>query len=107
MGLVSKPVEVDEAVETVEAVCCRSSVSSRVSRLTTASCSFSSCIWRSAAVRGRGWRSGPGPGSTPVLSSRGGGAWKVEDVKVGERGGGVEVKRLVDGDATREDRRRD
>lgn len=36
--------------------------------LTTASCSFSSCIWSSAAVSGRGCRSGPGPGPTPVLS---------------------------------------
>ena len=26
---------------------------------TTASCSFSSCMCRSAAVRGRGWRRGP------------------------------------------------
>lgn len=35
---------------------------------TTASCSFSSCVWISAAVRGRGWRTGPGPGPTLVLS---------------------------------------
>lgn len=35
---------------------------------TTASCSFSSCRWRSAAVKGRGCRNGPGPGPTPVLS---------------------------------------
>ena len=37
---------------------------------TTASCSFSSCRCRSAAVSGRGWRIGPGPGPTPVLSPK-------------------------------------
>lgn len=36
--------------------------------LTTASCSFSSCRCRSAAVRGRGCLKGPGPVPTPVLS---------------------------------------
>lgn len=33
--------------------------------LTTASCSFSSARWSSAAVNGRGCRNGPGPGPTP------------------------------------------
>ncbi len=36
--------------------------------LTTASCSFSSWRCRSAAVKGRGCRIGPGPGPTPELS---------------------------------------
>lgn len=55
----SSPVEADEAFDATEADCARRRESSRVRRLTTASCSFSSCMWRSAAVRGRGWRSGP------------------------------------------------
>lgn len=42
----------------------------RLSRavLTAASCSFSICECRSAAVNGRGCLSGPGPVPTPVLS---------------------------------------
>ena len=36
--------------------------------LTTASCSFSSCKCKSAAVKGRGCLNGPGPCPTPVLS---------------------------------------
>lgn len=35
---------------------------------TTASCSFSNCRCRSAAVKGRGCLKGPGPLPTPVLS---------------------------------------
>jgi hypothetical protein len=35
---------------------------------TTASCSFSSCRCKSAAVNGRGCLNGPGPVPTPVLS---------------------------------------
>jgi hypothetical protein len=35
---------------------------------TTASCSFSSCRCKSAAVKGLGCLSGPGPAPTPVLS---------------------------------------
>lgn len=62
-------------------------------------------------MRGRGCRSGPGPGSVPVSSCRTGGWKKADDdaavvAKVGERGGGVEEKRLTDGEETREDRRR-
>ena len=111
-ALSATPVEadVDDVLEVVEALfCCRSSVSSRVRRFTTASCSFSSCMWRSAAVRGLGWRRGPGPGSTPVLSSRGGGALNVV-TELGERGGEVEEKMLlvvVDGEPIRSDRRRE
>ena len=99
------PAEVEDVVEATEAVCCRNSVNSRVKRLTTASCSFSNCIWRSAAVSGLGCRRGPGPGSTPVLSSRG--IPLLEDIegKVGERGG-VDEKRLVDGEVTRSESRR-
>ena len=66
-------VDVEDVLETAEAVCCLRRVSSRVSRLTMASCSFSICMCRSAAVRGRGCRSGPGPGSVPVSSCRTGG----------------------------------
>jgi hypothetical protein len=36
--------------------------------LTTASCSFSNCRCKSAAVNGRGCLRGPGPVPTPVLS---------------------------------------
>jgi len=87
-----KPVEVEDVFDATEAVWARRSESSRVRRLTTASCSFSSCMWRSAAVSGRGCRSGPvwyrvsetaqtilkspyvldflpGPTPTPVLSA--------------------------------------
>ena len=104
-------VDVEEVLETAEAVCCLKRVSSRVSRLTMASCSFSICMCRSAAVRGRGCRNGPGPGSVPVSSCRTGGWKKADDdaadvARVGERGGGVEEKRLADGEETREDRRR-
>ena len=35
---------------------------------TTASCSFSNCRCKSAAVKGRGCLNGPGPLPTPVLS---------------------------------------
>ena len=66
-------VEVEDVLERAEAVCCLKRVSSRVRRLTMASCSFSICMCRSAAVRGRGCRSGPGPGSVPVCSCRTGG----------------------------------
>jgi hypothetical protein len=51
---------------------------------TTASCSFSSCRWRSAAVKGRGCRKGPGPGPTPVLSAIGGPGKDVDAGKLGE-----------------------
>jgi hypothetical protein len=57
--------------------------------LTTASCSFSSCRWRSAAVKGRGCLSGPGPVPTPVLSpTRGAAPVAVVVGIVGEMGGG-------------------
>jgi len=36
--------------------------------LTTASCSFSNCRCKSAAVKGLGCLKGPGPVPTPVLS---------------------------------------
>ena len=83
--------EVEEVLETTEALwAARRRESSRVSRFTyqrdisllsedkpmvpqgrgtshtTASCSFSSCIWSSDAVSGRGCRKGPGPGPTPL-----------------------------------------
>ena len=56
---------------------------------TTASCSFSSSRWRSAAVKGRGCRRGPGPGPTPVLSfivgpGREVEGWKPGDGRLGE-----------------------
>lgn len=54
-----RPVDAEDVVEATEADCWRRSESSRVRRLTTASCSFSSCMCRSAAVRGLGWRRGP------------------------------------------------
>lgn len=66
-----KPVrsDVEEVLETTEALwAARSMDSSRVRRFTTASCSFSSCRCKSAAVRGLGCLSGPGPVPTPVLS---------------------------------------
>ena len=54
-----RPVDAEDVVEATEADCWRRSDSSRVRRLTTASCSFSNCMCKSAAVRGLGWRSGP------------------------------------------------
>lgn len=47
-----------EVVEATEAEWARRAESSRVRRLTTASCSFSSSRCSSAAVMGRGWRMG-------------------------------------------------
>jgi len=65
----TNPAEVEEVLETTEAFwAALSKESSRVNRLTTASCSFSSCRCKSAAVNGRGCLKGPGPNPTPVLS---------------------------------------
>lgn len=82
LGLLSEksatPVDVEEVVDATEADCCRRRDSSLVRRFTyhlwlgvchfryvrqrsrtTASCSCSSCKWRSAAVSGLGCLSGP------------------------------------------------
>ena len=57
-------------------------------------------------MSGLGCRRGPGPGSTPVLSSLGT-PWLADvECRVGERGG-VEEKRLADGELTRSESRRD
>lgn len=67
----AKPLpETEEWFEATDAFCAaRSRESSRVRRLTTASCSFSNCKCSSAAVSGRGCLTGPGPYPTPVLST--------------------------------------
>lgn len=92
--------------DTTDAFCAaRSMESSRVNRLTyvsvrvsntrrfgihtTASCSFSNCKCKSAAVRGLGCLKGPGPVPTPVLSPVGGPADAIDPVVVfGEARGG-------------------
>lgn len=53
----------EDVVEATEAECARRAESSRVRRLTTASCSFSSSRCISAAVMGRGCRMGMLPAS--------------------------------------------
>jgi hypothetical protein len=60
------PEVLDEAVEATEAECARRAESSRVRRLTTASCSFSNSKCSSAAVNGLGCRIG-----TPLESTLG------------------------------------
>lgn len=61
--------------------------------LTTASCSFSNCKCKSAAVKGRGCLNGPGPLPTPVLSPAMGPAAPVAVVVgiFGEAKGGDDV----------------
>lgn len=62
--------DVEEALDTTEEFwAARRRDNSRVKRLTTASCSFSSSRWRSAAVRGLGCRMGPSPGPIAELSA--------------------------------------
>lgn len=70
----------EEVVEATEAECARKAESSRVRRLTTASCSFSSSRCISAAVMGRGCRIGTLPASAlGRFGDRGGKAcvWEV------------------------------
>lgn len=84
--------EVEEVLLATEAFCAaRNKESSRVRRftydyqfppvdillnkLTTASCSFSSSICNSEAVRGRGCRNGPGPDSVAASLGADEGGW--------------------------------
>jgi hypothetical protein len=73
-----------EVVEATEAEWARKADSSRVSRLTTASCSFSSSRCISAAVMGRGCRMGTLPASAlGRFGLRGGKAWVCWDADGG------------------------
>ncbi len=69
-----------DVVDATDAECARKAESSRVSRLTTASCSFSSSKCSSAGVMGRGCRIG-----TPVESTL-----DIDPVMLGLRGGNAD-----------------
>jgi hypothetical protein len=78
--------EATDVVEATDAEWARRAESSRVSRLTTASCSFSSSRCISAGVIGRGCRMGVPAESTletwpPMPGLRGGKAWPCVDVE--------------------------